>query len=76
MKIVSGQKFTFQLNGTARKPGVNLSYLQYDFGPWFVTRELISSKTVLELVNNYYSVISIETNFETKPHLDVQLLPG
>lgn len=36
----------------------------------------MSSKAVLELVNNDNSAISIETNFETKPHLDVQLSPG
>ena len=76
LKIVSGPKFSFLLNGTARKPGVNLSFLQYDFGPWFVTRQPMSSKAVLELVNNDNSAISIETNFETKPHLDVELSPG
>lgn len=64
------------LNGTARKPGISLSFLKYDFGPCFVTRQPMSSKAVLELVNNDNSAISVETNFEAKPHLDVQLSPG
>jgi len=76
LKIVSGPKFNFLLNGTARKPGISLSFLRYDFGPCFVTRQSMSSKAVLELVNNDNSAISIETNFEAKPHLDVQLSPG
>ena len=33
LKIASGPKFNFLLNGTARKPGINLSFHQYDFGP-------------------------------------------
>ena len=52
-----------------------LSFLQYDFGPWFVTRQPMSSKAVLELENNDNSAISIETNFETKPNLDMQISP-
>jgi len=76
LKIVSGPKFNFLLNGTARKPGINLSFLQYDFGPCFVTRQPMSIKAELELVNNDNSAISIETNFEKKPHMDVQLSPG
>jgi hydrocephalus-inducing protein len=36
----------------------------------------MSVKAVLELVNNDDSAISIETNFEKKPYLDVQLSPG
>ena len=76
MKIASGPKFSFLLNGTARKPGIDLSFTQYDFGPCFVTRQPMSVQAVLELVNNDDSAISIETNFERKPNLDVQLSPG
>ena len=36
----------------------------------------MSVQTVLELVNNDDAAISIETNFEKKPYLDVQLSPG
>jgi hydrocephalus-inducing protein len=64
------------LNGTARKPGIQMSFHQYDFGPCFVTRQPMSIKAVLELVNNDDAAISIETNFEKKPYLDVQLSPG
>jgi hydrocephalus-inducing protein len=42
LSIVSGPKFSFLLNGTARKPGVQLSFIQYDFGPCFVTRQPMS----------------------------------
>ena len=76
LKIASGPKFNFALNGTARKPGIKMSFNQYDFGPCFVTRQPMSVKAVLELVNNDDSAISIETNFEKKPYLDVQLSPG
>lgn len=76
LKIASGPKFNFLLNGTARKPGIEMSFHQYDFGPCFVTRQPMSIKAVLELVNNDDSAISIETNFEKKPYLDVQLSPG
>lgn len=73
---MSGPKFSFLLNGNARKPGVSLSFNQHDFGPCFVTRQPMPVKAVLELVNNDDSAISIETNFEKKPYLDVQLSPG
>lgn len=76
LKIASGPKFNFILNGTARKPGIEMSFNQYDFGPCFVTRQPMSVTAVLELVNNDDSAISIETNFEKKPFLDVQLSPG
>lgn len=76
MRIVSGPKFNFLLNGGARKPGISLSFNQHDFGPCFVTRQPMPVKAVLELVNNDDSAISIETNFEKKPYLDVQLSPG
>ena len=76
LKIVSGPRFNFLLNGVARKPGINLSFHQYDFGPCFMTRQPMPVKAVLELVNNDDSAISIETDFEKKPYLDVQLSPG
>lgn len=76
LKIASGPKFNFLLNGTARKPGIEMSFTQYDFGPCFFTRQPMSVKIELELINNDDSAISIETNFEKKPYLDVQLSPG
>ena len=76
LRIVSGPKFSFLLNGIARKPGISLSFHQYDFGPCFVTRQPMPVKAVLELVNNDDSAISIETDFKKKPFLDVQLSPG
>ena len=76
LKIASGPKFNFFLNGAARKPGIEMSFHQYDFGPCFFTRQPMSVKAILELVNNDDSAISIETNFEKKPYLDVQLSPG
>lgn len=76
LKIPSGPKFNFILNGAARKPGIQLSFHNYDFGPCFVTRQPMSIRAVLELVNHDDSAISIETNFEKKPYLDVQLSPG
>lgn len=76
LKIASGPKFNFLLNGTARKPGIEMSFHQYDFGACFFTRQPMPVRAVLELTNHDDSAISIETNFEKKPYLDVQLSPG
>lgn len=37
MSIISGPKYDFTLNGSARKPGVKLSQQTFDFGGCFVT---------------------------------------
>jgi hydrocephalus-inducing protein len=72
LNIVSGPKYDFMLNGNARKPGVKLSFQNYDFGPSFVMRQPMSRKAILEIVNYDNSAISVEIpNFEKKPYLDV-----
>lgn len=38
LSIVSGPKYDFLLNGSARKPGIKLNFHNYDFGPCFVMR--------------------------------------
>lgn len=47
-----------------------------DFGPCFVTRQPVPIKKMLVVNNVDTSAISIETDFEKKPHLDVHLTPG
>jgi hypothetical protein len=73
---VSGPKYDFVLVGSARKPGIKLSSYTVDFGPCFVTRQPVPVRRVLVAHNVDSSAISIETDFEKKPHLDVQLTPG
>ena len=74
---MSGPKYDFLLNGNARKPGVKLSFAQYDFGPCFVMRQPMPKKAILEITNFDTSAISVEiANFEKKAYLDVQLAPG
>jgi hydrocephalus-inducing protein len=53
-----------------------LSFNTYDFGPCFVMRQPMPKTVMLEITNMDNSAISIETNFEKKPYLDVQLSPG
>lgn len=76
LQIVSGPRYDFVLAGRARKPGIKLSSHVVDFGPCFVTRQPVPLKRVLVAHNVDSSAISIETDFEKKPHLDVQLTPG
>ena len=76
LNIVSGPKYNFTLQGSSRKPGVNFSFSEKDFGPCFVLRTLMPKTEMLEIINYDNSAISIETNFEKLPHLDVQLAPG
>mmetsp|Transcript_22445 Transcript_22445/g.16941 ORF Transcript_22445/g.16941 Transcript_22445/m.16941 type:complete len:140 (+) Transcript_22445:4793-5212(+) len=76
LNIVSGPKYEFVLNGVAKKPGVKLSFTQKDFGPCFVMRQPMPVEAILEITNTDNSAISIETNFEKKPYLDVKLAPG
>mmetsp|Transcript_8825 Transcript_8825/g.8185 ORF Transcript_8825/g.8185 Transcript_8825/m.8185 type:complete len:101 (+) Transcript_8825:8684-8986(+) len=76
LNIISGPKYEFVLMGVARKPGVKLSFNQQDFGPCFVMRQPMPAKAILEITNMDNSAISIETNFEKKPYLDVKLAPG
>jgi hydrocephalus-inducing protein len=76
LQIVSGPKYDFLLVGRARKPGIKLSSTTVDFGPCFVTRQPVPLKKMLVAHNVDSSAISIETDFEKKPHLDVLLTPG
>jgi hypothetical protein len=76
LQIVSGPKYDFQLLGRARKPGIKLSTTTVDFGPCFVSRQPVALRKMLVVHNVDSSAISIETDFEKKPHLDVLLTPG
>jgi hydrocephalus-inducing protein len=62
--------------GRARKPGIKLSAPLIDFGPCFVSRQPVPIKKTLVVTNVDQSAISIESNFEKKPHLDVMITPG
>lgn len=76
LQIISGPKYDFHLVGKARRPGIQLSQKVVDFGPCFVSRHPQPLKKTLVVTNVDNSAISIETDFEKKPHLDLQLVPG
>ena len=76
LQIISGPKYEILLNGTARKPGIKMSFTQFDFGPSFVMKQPMSRQCLLTIVNNDNIAISVETDFEKKPYLDCQLAPG
>jgi hydrocephalus-inducing protein len=71
MSIVSGPKYDFFLFGDARKPGIELSFNSFDFGPCFVMTQPMSKTATLEMINNDNSAITIETLFEKNSFLDV-----
>ena len=76
LSIISGPTYTFKLQGSARKPNVELSFFEYDFGPCYVMRQPLSKSHYLEMKNLDNSAMSIETLFERTPYLDIQLAPG
>ena len=76
LSIVSGPTYCFRLAGSARKPGVEFSFLEYDFGPSYVLKQPLARSSILEIINNDTSAMSIETLFEKTNYLDVQLAPG
>jgi len=76
LSIVSGPTYYFRLTGSARKPGVEFSFLEYDFGPSYVMKQPLIRTTNLEICNNDSSAMSVETLFEKTHYLDVQLAPG
>ena len=76
LEIVSGPKYDIFLFGEARKPGIELSFTEYEFGHCFVMNVPMSKTIKLEMINRDNSAITIETSFEKKPYLDVQLAPG
>jgi hydrocephalus-inducing protein len=47
-----------------------------DFGPCFVSRNPVPIQKTLVVTNVDQSAISIETDFEKKPHLDCSITPG
>jgi hypothetical protein len=76
LQIISGPKYDFVLVGKARKPGIKLSQTVVDFGPCFVSRNPMPLKRMLVMQNLDQQAISVETDFEKLPHLDLNLVPG
>ncbi len=69
--ITSGPNYVFTLTGSARKPGVELSFLAHDFGPCYVLRQPMPVTYHLEMRNRDTNAMSVEALFEKKPYLDV-----
>lgn len=76
LNIVSGPTYHFKLTGSARKPGVELSFLHYDFGPCFVMKTPMPRQANLLMKNLDNSAMSIETYFDKTNYLDVKLASG
>lgn len=76
LQITSGPSYVFQLQGSARRPGVDFSYYTYDFGPCFVLRQPLAITSYLEVKNRDMGAMSIESNFEKESYLDVSLASG
>ncbi|CAD8206755.1 unnamed protein product [Paramecium octaurelia] len=74
--ISSGPTYNFQLIGSAKKPAVEFSFLQYDFGPCFVLRQPLPITKHLELRNRDVQAMAIEALYEKKPYFGVQLPSG
>lgn len=60
LMIVSGPTYTFNLRGSAKKPGVDFSFYSYDFGPCFVLKQPLPVTTYLEIRNRESTAMSIE----------------
>lgn len=76
LHIVSGPSYHFKFAGSARKPNVAFSFVDYDFGPCYVLKQPLARTAILEIRNLDTSAMSIETLFEKTSYLDVQLAPG
>lgn len=76
LSIVSGPTYLLEIRGNARKPGVELSFFEYNFGPCFVLKQPLPIIKELEIKNKDNAAMSIETSFEKKPYLDFQLASG
>ena len=76
LHIVSGPTYHFRLNGSARKPNVDFSFVEYDFGPCYVLKQPMTKNAVLEIRNVDSSAMSVESLFERTNYLDIQLAPG
>ena len=76
LSIVSGPSYNFIVKGHAKKPGVEFSFYNLDFGPCFVLKQPLPITTLLEIRNRESSSMSIEPLFEKTTYLDVRLPSG
>ncbi len=51
LNIISGPIYTFLLRGSSKKPGIDFSFFNYDFGPCFVLKQPLPVITYLEIRN-------------------------
>lgn len=51
LQIISGPTYHFDIKGSSRKPNVELSFMEYNFGPSFVLKRPLPVQTILELKN-------------------------
>lgn len=76
LSIISGPTYSLVLRGTAKKPGVDFSFFNYDFGPCFVLKQPLPITTYLEVRNRENTAMTIESLFEKKDYLDVKIPKG
>ncbi len=76
LQIISGPVYHFDIKGSARKPNVELSFYEYNFGPQFFLKRPLPVKTMLVLRNKDKTSMSLECKYDKTSHLDVQLADG
>lgn len=64
------------LRGTARTPGIEFSFFNYDFGSCFVLKQPLPITAELEIRNRESTPISIESKYLKNDYLDVKIPSG
>lgn len=76
LSIISGPTYTFELRGQAKKPGVEFSFFNYDFGNCFVLKQPLPMTAYLEVRNRESTAMTVECLFEKTDYLDVKIPSG
>lgn len=72
VQVVNGPTYTLALNGSGYKPKLNLSFLNYDFGPCHVFQQGMVPATVkLAIVNEDKQPVSFDTVFDNTDNWQV-----
>eukprot|EP00658_Telonema_sp_P-2_P082699 TRINITY_DN8790_c0_g1_i4.p1 TRINITY_DN8790_c0_g1~~TRINITY_DN8790_c0_g1_i4.p1 ORF type:complete len:2065 (-),score=554.24 TRINITY_DN8790_c0_g1_i4:246-6440(-) len=73
-KVTNGSTYSVLLNATAANPLAHFSWEEYDFGPCFVYNPAVEPmSTVLTVTNRDKQPISIDSMFENKEHLELNV---
>lgn len=76
LSIISGPSYNFAVRGSSKKPGVEFSFYNFDFGPCFVLKNPLPVTAYLEIRNRENTSMSIEPLFEKMTYFDIKLASG